>query len=117
MVATLEYGPAGKGLKSTSGGQTILFAESDWQVNVNWVFAELGLLDDCCSRRLLCSWPLIGVVGEAAASAMAADIMPCSVDFAATTASVHMLENEASDRRPKSPLIPAVLPGTTSLRC
>ena len=116
MVATLEYGPAGKGLKSTSGGQTILFAESDWQVNVNWVFAELDLFDDCCSRRLLCSWPLIGVVGEAAASAMAADIMPCSVDFAAA-ASVHKLEIEASDRRSISPLIPAVLPGTTSLRC
>lgn len=75
-MATLEYGPLGEGLKSTSGGQTILFAESDSQVNVNWVFAELDCFDDCCSRRLLFSWPLTGVVGEAAASAIAADIMP-----------------------------------------
>lgn len=77
-----------------SGGQTILFAESDSQVNVNWVFAELGFLDDCCSRRLLFSWPLTGVVGEAAASAIAADIMPWSVE-SATVASVQRLVDEA----------------------
>lgn len=78
-----------------SGGQTILFAESDSQVKVNWVFAELDLFDDGCSRRLLFSWPLTGVVGEAAASAIAADIMPWSVDFATAT-SVHRLEDEAN---------------------
>ena len=78
-----------------SGGQTILFAESDSQVNVNWVFAELDFFGDCCSRRLLFSRPLTGVVGEAAASAIAADIMPWSFDFA-TTGSVHRLEDEAN---------------------
>ena len=88
LGATLEYGPVGDGLRSTSGGQTRLFAESDWQVNVNWVFAELDFFDDCCSRRLLFSWPLTGVVGKAAASAIAADIMPWSPDLT-DAASVH----------------------------
>ncbi len=78
-----------------SGGQTILLAESDSQVNVNWVFAELDFFDDCCSRRLLFSWPLTGVVGEAAASAIAADMIPWSADFAAA-ASVHRSEDEAN---------------------
>ena len=94
MGATLEYGPVGDGLRSASGGQTRLFAESDWQVNVNWVFVELDFFDDCCSRRLLFSWPLTGVVGKAAASAIAADIMPWSPDLS-DAASVHRLENEA----------------------
>ena len=94
-MATLEYGPVGEGLKSMSGGQTMLFAESDWQVNVNWVFAELDFFDDFCSRRLLVSWPLTGVVGKAAASAMADDIMPWSDAFTAA-ASVHRLEDEAN---------------------
>ena len=53
-------------------------------MNVNWVFAELDFFDDCCSRRILFPWPLTGVVGEAAASAIAADIMPWSVDFSAS---------------------------------
>ena len=95
MDATLEYGPVGDGLRSASGGQTRLFVESDWQVNVNWVFAELDFFDDCCSRRLLFSWPLTGVVGKAAASAIAADIMPCSLDFTGA-ASVPRLENDTS---------------------
>lgn len=73
----------------------MLFAESDSQVKVNWVFAEPDLFDDCCSRRLLFSWPLTGVLGEAAASAIAADIMPRSTDFATET-SVHKLEDEAN---------------------
>ena len=78
-----------------SGGHTILLAESDWQVNVNRVFAELDFFDGCCSRRLLFSWPLTGVVGEAAASAIAADIIPWSVDFTAAS-SVHRLVDEAN---------------------
>ena len=94
-MVTLEYGPLGEGLKSMSGGQTILFPESDSQVKVNWVFAELDFFGDCCSRRLIFSWPLTGVAGEAAASAIAADIMPWSADFAAA-ASVHRLEDEAN---------------------
>lgn len=93
-MAALEYGPLGEGLKSMSGGQTILLVESDSQVNVNWVFAELDFVDDCWSSRLLFSWPLTGVVGEAAASAIAADIMPWSIVFAAA-GSVHRLEDEA----------------------
>ena len=93
-MATLEYGPLSEGLKSMSGGQTILLVESDSQVNVNWVFAELDFFDDCWSRRLLFSWPLTGVVGEAAASAIAADMIPWSVTFAAA-ASVYRLENAA----------------------
>lgn len=70
----------------------MLLAESDSQVNVNWVFAEPDLLDNCCSRRLLFSWPLAGVVGEAAASAIAADMMPWSVGFSAA-ASILRLED------------------------
>lgn len=110
-MATLEYGPLGEGLKSMSGDQTMLFAESDSQVNVNWVFAELYFFDDVCSRRLVFSWPLTGVVGDAAASAIAADIMPWSIDFA-TTASVHKLDEEANyDWKAILPLPPVLIPG------
>lgn len=64
-------------------------------MKVNWVFSELDFFNDGCSRRLVFSWPLTGVLGEAAASAIAADIMPLSVDFAAA-ASVHRLDDEAT---------------------
>ena len=102
----------------------MLLAESDSQVNVNWVLAELDLLDDCCSRRLLFSWPLTGVVGEAAASAIAADIIPWSVVFSAA-ASIHRLEDGA-DARQKTyctftssitakGIVPSMVKRTTSL--
>ena len=64
-----------------SPGQTIPFAVSDSQVNVNCVFAGGDFLSACCSRRLIFSWPFEGVVGEAAAFAIAADIMPGSGDW------------------------------------
>lgn len=72
----------------------MLLAESDSKVNLNWGFAELDLLGDRCSRRLLFSWPLAGVVGKAAASAIAADMMPWSAVFRAAP-SIHRLEDGA----------------------
>ena len=102
----------------------MLLADSDSQVNVNWVFAELDLLDDCCSRRLLFSWPLTGVIGEAAASAMAADIMPWSVVFSAV-ASIQRLEDGAdawlktygtfTSSTTAKGIVPSVVKRTTSL--
>ena len=80
-------------------------------MKVNWVFAELDFFDDCCSRRLLFSWPLTGVVGEAAASAIAVDIIPWSVDFA-TEGSVYRSEDEKlHDRTRVLPLPPTLLLG------
>ena len=62
-------------------------------MKVNWVFAELDFFDDCCSRRPLFSWPLTGVLGEAAASTRAVNIMPWSLDFA-PEGSVYRSEDE-----------------------
>ena len=80
-------------------------------MNVNWPFLRLGRFDGCCSSRLVFSWPLTGVVGEAAASAIAADIIPWSVDLAAG-ASAHRLEDGANAyTRHLLPLPPLPLPG------
>ena len=52
--------------------------ESDSQVNVNWVFAGEGFLAEDRSRRLMFSCPFGKLDGEAAASAIAAEMIPWS---------------------------------------
>lgn len=54
----------------------MLFAESDSQVKVNCVFAGEAFLIADRSRRLVFSCPFGEFEGKAAASAIAAEIMP-----------------------------------------
>lgn len=56
----------------------ILLAESESQVNVNWVLDDPGLLAACCLRRLVFSWPCKVADGRDAAFAIAVDIIPLS---------------------------------------
>lgn len=76
-AAALGYAPGGWGYWPFSWpGQTILLAESEPQVKVNWVLLAVCLAASCC-RRLTFSLP--GGGGVAFALAMAVEMMPlCS---------------------------------------
>jgi hypothetical protein len=72
--AVVGYAPEGCGYWPFSWpGQTILLAESDPQVKVNWVLFAVLLEASCCSK-LTFSLPACGAV--ACALAIAVEMMP-----------------------------------------